>query len=185
MGLPSYVVNFDELSDLIKDYLENGVDVDIGNLVFDTKTLEDMLESVKDKIQGVNYDDLIAALNNLGIKLDGLSGNLGISGTQKIYGNMLEIPAVKGKHTLSFNVPRSGKITGITYSLSAWNFQDNWNLEINSEKIFNNVTTKEYGENKYFNSFYPIKTGDIIKFIFNNNSGSSKILWVDFNILED
>ncbi|EPS52580.1 hypothetical protein CFSAN002368_06630 [Clostridium botulinum A1 str. CFSAN002368] len=25
MGLPSYVVNFDELSDLIKDYLQNGV----------------------------------------------------------------------------------------------------------------------------------------------------------------
>jgi len=182
MSLPSYVINFDELSDLIKGYLENDVNVDIGNLVFDTRALEDMLESIKDKIRDVDYDDLIAALNNLGIKLDGLSGNLGISGT---HGEMLEIPAIRGQHIIELTVPKRGRITGIAYSLSAWNFKDNWDLGIGKEIIFNNVTTKEYGEHKHFNVFYPVTSGSKIKFIFNNNSGSSKILWVDFNILED
>ena len=185
MGLPSYVVNFDELSDLIKDYLENGVNIDIGNLIFDTKTLEDMLDSIKEKIQGVDYDDLIAALNNLGIKLDALAGNLGISGTQKIYGKMLEIPASGGEHKIVFDVKRNCQLTGITYSLSAWNFQDNWDLKINNELIFEKVTTKEYGEHKYFNVFYPLKAGNKIEIIFNNNSNSSKILWVDFCMLEN
>lgn len=43
MGLPSYVVNFDELSNLIKDYLQNGVKVDIGNINFSTKDMERLL----------------------------------------------------------------------------------------------------------------------------------------------
>lgn len=185
MSLPSYVINFDELSDLIKGYLENDVNVDIGNLVFDTKALEDMLESIKDKIQDVDYDDLIAALNNLGIKLDGLSGNLGISGTQKIYGEMLQIPAIKGQHIIEFTVPKRGRITGITYSQSSWRFEDSWDLVVREEELFNGVRTKEYGEHKHFNVFYPVTSGSKIKFILNNNSGASKILWVDFNILED
>lgn len=184
MGLPSYIVNFDELSELIKDYLENGVNVDIENLAFNTDNLEKMLESIKDKVQGVNYENLISALNNLGLKLDGLSSSLGIIGKQKIYGNMLEIPAITGQNIVSFLVPKQGRITGITYSLSAWNFQDDWNLVVNDDVLFSKVTTKEFGEHKYLNSFYLVKGGDTIQFIFNNNSGASKVLWADFNILE-
>lgn len=67
MGLPSYVVNFDELSNLIKDYLQNGVKVDIGNINFSTKDMERLLSEIKDKIQGVDYNDLINALNALGV----------------------------------------------------------------------------------------------------------------------
>ncbi|BCZ46930.1 hypothetical protein psyc5s11_29970 [Clostridium gelidum] len=102
MGLPSYVVNFDELSDLIKDYLQNGINVDVGAITFSTAELESLLTDIRGKIQGVDYNSLITALNALGVKLDGLSGNLGISGTQKIYGKMLEIPATTGSHTLFF-----------------------------------------------------------------------------------
>ncbi|WP_315114566.1 hypothetical protein [uncultured Clostridium sp.] len=185
MGLPSYVVNFDELSDLIKDYLQNGISVDIGDITFSTKDMEKLLNEIKDKIQDVDYNDLINALNALGIKLDGLAGNLGISGTQKIYGEMLEIPAVLGQHIIKFTAPKKARVTGITYSLSTWNLQDSWDLVIGGEKLFDKVRTKEYGEHKYFNVFYPIDAGQIIKFVFNNDSGSSKVLWVDFNILED
>lgn len=185
MSLPSYVVNFDELSDLIKDYLQNGIKVDVGNITFSTVDMEKLLEEIKGKIQGIDYNTLITALNALGAKLDGLAGNLGIIGTQKIYGKMLEIPATTGQHVIEFKSPQKGKITGITYSLSAWNYQDSWNLVVGEEKLFDKVRTKEYGEHKYFNVFYPVKSGQTINFIFNNESGSSKVLWVDFNILED
>jgi len=182
MGLPSYVINFDELSDLIKDYLENGIQVDIGNITFSTDDMERLLNEIKDKIQGVNYNDLIQALNALGIKLDGLSGNLGISGTQKIYGKMLEVPAIAGEHVIEFTAPSNSKLTGITYSQSSWRFEDSWDLVVGEEQLFIETRTKEYGEHKYFNVFYPVD--GVIKFIYNNNSGTSKVVWVDFNILE-
>jgi hypothetical protein len=184
MGLPSYVVNFDELSDLIKEYLQNGVDVDIGSITFSTAEMERLLTEISGKIQGIDYTNLIAALNSLGVKLDALNGNLGISGTQKIYGEMLEINPISGQYQIEFTIPASGKITGITYSLSSWNYQDSWNLVVNDTQLFSNVCTKEYGEHKYFNVFYPVATGQKIRFVFNNVSASSKILWVDFNILE-
>ena len=185
MSLPSYVINFDELADAIKAYLENGVNVDIGTITVPTDKMEDLLTQIRDKIQGVNYTDLINALNALGVKLDGLSGNLGISGTQKMYGEMLQVPAVEGAHIIEFTVPASGRITGITTSQSAWNFQDTWDLKVEDIELFIGVRTKEYGENKFFNVFYPVTAGQKIYFVFNNVSGSSKILWVDFNILED
>lgn len=185
MGLPSYVINFDELSDLIKDYLNNKVNVDIGDITFSTSEIEALLKEIKNKIQSVNYNDLINALNALGVKLDGLSGNLGISGLQRIYGKMLEVPSSIGQHKLTFDVPRNGRLTGITYSLSAWNSVDSWDLVVEEVSLFDKVRTKEYGEYKHFNVFHPVKSGNKVEFILNNISGSSKVLWVDFNILED
>lgn len=193
MGLPSYVVNFDELSDLIKDYLQNGIDVDIGSLTFNTATLESLLNDIKSKIQGVDYNNLIAALNALGAKLDALNGNLGISGTQKIYGEMLELNPIDDpatgdpilQYNIEFTAPAKGRITGVTYSLSTWNYEDSWDLYVGSTKLFTNVRTKEYGEHKQFNVFYEITAGQKIKFVYNNISESSRIIWVDFAILED
>ncbi|WP_373845422.1 hypothetical protein [Clostridium sp.] len=184
-SIASYVINFDELADAISNYLENGVNVDIGSIVVPTDQMEDLLSQIKDKIQGVDYNALIEALNALGAKLDGLAGNLGISGTQKIYGEILQIPASTGTYTIEFTVPKAGRITGITTSQSAWNFQDTWDLKVGDDTLFTGVRTKEYGENKFLNVFYPVTAGQKIDFVFNNVSGSSKILWVDFNILED
>lgn len=187
MGLPSYVVNFDELSDLIKDYLQNGIDVDIGSLTFNTSTLERLLNDIKSNIQGVDYNNLIAALNALGAKLDTLNGNLGVSGTQKIYGEMLELNLISGQsqYTIEFTAPAKGRMTGVTYSLSTWNYEDSWDLYVGSTKLFTKVRTKEYGEHKQFNVFYEITAGQKIKFVYNNISESSRIIWVDFAILED
>lgn len=185
MGLPSYVVNFDELADLLKGYLENGIDIDIGGITLDTSGVENLLQQISNKIQGTDYTDLINALNNLNNNLNGIGGNLGISGTQKMYGKMLEVLPQAGSQLLEFIVPGTGRLTGITYSLSAWNFEDNWDLTVNDNKIFTGVRTKEYGEHKFFNVFYPVIGGQKIQFLFNNESGSSKILWVDFEILED
>ena len=160
MPLPSYVINFDELSDLIKDYLQNGINVDVGSLTFSTTEMERLLNDINSKIQGVNYTDLIAALNALGVKLDSLNGNLGISGTQKIYGDMLELIPINDangnpilQYTIELTAPANGKITGITYSLSTWNHEDSWDLFVDNIQLFKGVRCKEYGEHKYFNVF--------------------------------
>lgn len=184
MSVPSYVLNFDELADAIRNYLETGINVDVNNISFSTENIENILREIETKIQGVDYNNLISALNALGVKIDALSGNLGVSGTQKIYGQMLQIPASSGSYEVDFIAPSNGKITSITTSQSAWNFQDTWDLQVNGITLFNSVRTKEYGESKYFEVFYPITGGQNIKFIFNNNSGSNKTIWVDFALLE-
>lgn len=186
MGVASYVINFDELADLLKAYLSNGVDVDIGSISMDMAGMENLLRDIESKIQGVDYTSLIAALNQLNTTLGGLSGNLGMSGTQKVYGYMLELVSDSDtpQQTITFNVPATGQITGVTYSLSAWNYEDTWDLLVGDTTLFKGVRTKEYGEHKFFNVFYPITAGQDIKFVFNNTSTSSKILWVDFEVLE-
>lgn len=185
MSIPSYVINFDELSALLKDYLQNGINVDVGDITFSTAEMENLLREISSKIQGVDYNSLITALNALGAKLDSLGGSLGMSGIQKIYGEMLEVISDDEPQTIEFTIPNSGRITGVTYSLSSWNYEDNWDLFINDTQLFKGVRIKEYGETKFFNVFYPVTGGQKLKFIFNNISGSNKILWVDFNILED
>ncbi|WP_039242670.1 hypothetical protein [Clostridium botulinum] len=184
MSLPSYVINFDELIDALKKYLEDGIKVDVGNCNIDTKTLERLLNDIKAKMQDVDYDALIAALNALGAKFEDLANSMGISGTQKVYGDILEIDSKNNNYILQFKVPRNGKITDIVYSLSSWNYKDCFDITVNDEKLFNGSRTKEHGESIHFNVFYPVKAGDIIKFIF-KSSGASKIVWVDFHILEN
>lgn len=187
MGVPSYVLNFDELADLIKDYLQNGIDVDIGSISFSTTDIERLLSEISNKIQGINYDDLINALNNLGAKLEGLTGDLGLTGTQKIYGEMIESYFYDIDHQnniIEFTVPSKGKITGVTYSCTSWDYRDSWDLTVDGVTLFSKARTKEYGEHKYFTVFYPVESGQKIKFIYNNVSESSRVIWVDFNILE-
>lgn len=187
MGVPSYVINFDELADLLKDFLSGNVNLSTGDVNFDTTNLENLLKNIDSKIQGVNYTDLINALNALGAKLDGISPNESEGGIQKIYGEMLNMwysSEEQQSNVIAFTVPAKGKLTGITYSLSAWNYQDSWDLIVEETKLFNGVRTKEYGEHKFFSIFYPVEAGQVIKFIYNNKSESSRILWVDFNIIE-
>ncbi|EKS4345285.1 hypothetical protein [Clostridium sp. CTA-6] len=191
MGLPSYILNWDELDPILKDYLENKIDVDIGSLSVDTSKIEELLEGIKGQIPEIDYTNLISSLNNLAKQLESLSNNIGISGTQKVYGKMLEIPAINKSYPIIFKASKKGKITGITYSLSTWHFLDTIDLSVvkdiesTSEVLFDNMRTKDFGENKVFNVFYNINKDDEIVFNFKNNSGTSKILWVDFNILED
>lgn len=190
MGLPSYILNWDELDPILKDYLENKIDVDIESLSIDTSKIEELLENIKEQMPAVDYSNLIASLDNLAKQLESLSNNIGISGTQKVYGKMIEIPAINKNYPVTFKVPKKGKITGITYSLSAWHFLDTIDMTIikgdnTLEVLFDNMRTKNFGENKVFNVFYSINKDEEIIFNFKNNSGTSKVLWIDFNILED
>ena len=59
MGVPSYVINFDELSDLLKDYLQNGIDVDIGNVTFSTAEL----------LIQTNWTWITSIIQSLGLRL--------------------------------------------------------------------------------------------------------------------
>lgn len=105
-------------------------------------------------------------------------------GIQKIYGKSLDIPATVGDYTIEFKPRKNSSITDIKYSASAWNNGDNWDLVINGETFFHTIYTKGIDENKHFIKYHDVKIGDSIKVIFHNKSASSKVISIDFGLLE-
>jgi len=185
-GTSVTVVNLDELADEIVQAIKDGITVNVGDVSVDTTEIEDLLTQINNKIPSpIDLAGLENVLNNLNISITNLTQKLGIIGDTKIYGmTPLQIPAMTNDYTISFTVIQNGYLTDVTYSLSAWNYEDNWDLLINDNKIFSNITTKEYGENKHFENYRQINKNDTINIIFHNNSGSNKVLWVDLGLLE-
>lgn len=139
MSLPSYIVNFDELEDLLKEALSNTVVKDIADLY----------------------------------------------GVQKVKGFYKPIPAIKSEYKIVEFIPdESIIITGISYSQSAWKANDYWDLYIGDEKLFENVYTKELGEQKHWEVINPVNAGVPIKIILNNQSGNSRHVWVDIEYVK-
>ena len=187
MGLPVYVINPEEFGEAVAEYLGKDITITTGNVTIDTSQLSTLLQEIKDKIPAATDLDLtglITALNNLNIKITDLSTKLAFEGLQTVIGKSLDVPATIGDYTIEFDIAKKGRITGVTYSQSSWQYTDNWDLLIGTNKIFSNIYTKEYGENKPFYNFYDVNAGDKVYFIYHNNSASNKVLWVDLEILE-
>lgn len=187
MGLPVYVVNPEEFGEAVAQYLSKDIVINTGDITIDTTDLNQLLQEIKDKIPNTTDLDLtglITALNNLNIKITDLSSKLAFTGIQKISSKSFDIPATVGDYTIEFDIEKKGRITGITYSQSSWKYTDNWDLLVGTNKLFNSIYTKEYGENKPFYNFYDVNAGDKVSFVYHNNSASNKVLWVDLEILE-
>lgn len=134
MSLPSYIINFDEMKELLEEMLSNVVVKDVANLY----------------------------------------------GVQKVKGFYMPIPAIQSEFKVVEYIPEDDIIiTGVTYSQSAYKGNDYWELWINEDKLFENVYTKELGEQKHWEVINPVNSGNPIKVILNNQSGNSKHVWVD------
>lgn len=187
MAAGTIVLNTEDFGNSVAEALGSNITINVGDVTLEVTDLNTLLEEIKNKIpdaSAISLDELISVLNELNIKITDLTEKLLFTGIQKVYGQTLNIPALIGDYTIFFNIEKKGRITGITYSQSAWKYEDCWDLLINTNKIFNNVYTKEYGENKNFYNFYDVNAGDVVSFIYHNNSASNKVLWVDLEVLE-
>ncbi|NMM62366.1 hypothetical protein HBE96_06620 [Clostridium sp. P21] len=189
-SLPSLVLNFDELADALVDYLKNGIVVNLGNVAVNTATMEQLLSEIKNQIQGVDYKDLINALNTLGAKLDAFAANLGITGTEQILGACFDLGAVK-ESIFEFSLNTEGYLTGITFfqsALSLYGLKDNFDLFINDgsgeTQLFKSVYPKGFGEHKYMNVFFKISKAAKVKIVYHNDSQNNKVVWFDFHVLD-
>lgn len=139
MSLPSYIINFDELEELLKEALSNTVVKDIADLY----------------------------------------------GVQKVKGFYTPVPAIRGEYNIVEFVPNESIIiTGVSYSQSAWKSNDYWDLYIGNDKLFENVYTKEIGEQKHWEVINPVNAGEPIRIILNNQSGNSRHVWVDIEYVK-
>lgn len=188
MSLPTVVLNFDELADALVDYLKNGIVVNLGSVNVDTHTIEQLLQDIKDKVQGVDYSNLIAALNALGAKLDNFATQVGQNGISNIVGQAYDI-GINESYSFEFNITFEGYITGITFSQSnqAYNSKDCINLKLVSSsgenQIFKTIYTKGFGEYKYLPVSRPVSVGDKLVLEYVNDSKNNKVLWVDYHCL--
>lgn len=188
-SLPSVVLNFDELADALINYLKNGIVVNLGSISVDTHTMEQLLNDIKGKIQGVDYSNFIAALNTLGAKLDNFATQVGQNGITNIVGQFYDI-GINKCYSWEFSIDFTGYITGITFSQSnqAYNSKDCINLKLVSSsgesQIFKNIYTKGFGEYKYLTVYKPVSSGDKLVLDYVNESQNNKVLWVDYHCLQ-
>ncbi|WP_029160917.1 hypothetical protein [Clostridium scatologenes] len=188
-SVASYVLNFDELANKLVDYLKNGISVNLNGITVDTKTMEQLLNEIKGEIQGIDYKDLISALNTLGAKLDAFGANLGISGTEKILGFAYDMGAV-AEGTTEFELDTEGFLTGITFfqtNSSIYGLKDNFDLYIEDGteiQVCKSVYAKGFGEHKYLNVYQKISKSAKVKMVYHNNSKNNKVLWFDFHVLD-
>lgn len=156
MGMPKYIINFDELAKLLGD----GINLNIKGT---TNDLEKLLTDYFDKL------------------LDILKQFLKLKYAQYSIGLHSYIPALQFDFELEHSFDEDVTITGITYSQTGWKVMDCWDLYIDGKLLFNGIFTKELGEHKSFNAFYPVKANKVIKIVHHNNSGNSKQLWFDID----
>lgn len=141
----------------------------------------------------VNFDEFAATItNNSNENLQGIielledlkQGLLIPDGMQKAKGLTLSVPAVSEEYTLTFIPDTDILLTGITYSQSAWKYEDNWDLEIEGvTMLFESIYTKELGEHKKFEKYYPVPAGTPINLILHNKSGNSRQVWADLEYI--
>lgn len=227
MGLPSYIINFDELIPIIKEAIDSAdIKVDLDNLTLDASSLnidtskieeiikdilKEMVASKNALITASNTTKLIQqelqkhgvmideAAQDLSDKLgkifdeakelykilDEISNKLNSNGTSKIKGFMLSVPGVKKSYEIIFNERiKNILLRGITISQSAWNIGDKWNLKVGEVTLFRDVYTKLKAEFKEFDKYYPVPRATDVVLTYDNVSGNSKVLWLDFEYVE-
>lgn len=132
----------------------------------------------------INWDELLPLLKELfgNTMVRGMSD---IRGEVKVQGYRQRIPAMNDKFILvEFVVEEPIILSAITYSQSAWRPQDYWEMLIGGDKVFNKIYTKELGERKEMKSVNLLGKGEKITIILNNDSGTSKDVWVDIEYIK-
>lgn len=168
MPLPIYVVNFDELTDLLDTKIESE---------FNTSAIEDILNEY--------FPQILDILEKIRQQND-------IKGIQKIKGFVTKGDAIK------FRAEEDILITGITFSqsdfdlgcLDKWHIymtlkgvQDEDNINTVIFNILEDVYSKDALQHKYFEKFYPVPKGYTVVMEPYNNKGD-KTFWVDLEYLE-
>ncbi|MCJ8172598.1 hypothetical protein [Clostridium botulinum] len=178
MSLPKYIINFEELTEDLKNHLLSLIDDNIRTNYpeINTNNIQDLLQQLKDLLPSVQYEGLKKKIDTFIYRK--------IEGIQKVKGILLDIPAIQNNYTEQFKFDKDVYITGLHFNQTGWKKEDKYSLEINKIKIIDNATTKEIGEHKYFNTFYKVNANTPISFIFHNLSGNSRQTMVDLEYID-
>ncbi|MBM7869292.1 hypothetical protein JOC70_000761 [Clostridium pascui] len=178
MGLPKYVLNWDELTAPLKKELLKLIDDAIKDKYpeINTDNIEADLEAILELLPSDHYEDLKRKIDAFIYK--------NIVGIQKIEGVYLDIPPLVKSTQHDFKYDKDVYLTGLHVDQNGWKKEDRWRLVINKVHLMKNVATKEVGEHKFFNTFYKVNANTPISFILDNNSGNSREIMLDLEYIE-
>nr|WP_025774822.1 hypothetical protein [Clostridium botulinum] len=178
MSLPKYIINFEELTEDLKNHLLSLIDDNIRTNYpeINTNNIQDLLQQLKDLLPSVQYEGLKKKIDTFIYRK--------IEGIQKVKGILLDIPAIQNDYIEQIKFDKDIYITGLHFNQTGWKKDDRYSLEVNKMKIIDNATTKEIGEHKYFNTFYKVNANTPISFVFHNLSGNSRQIIVDLEYID-
>lgn len=81
---------------------------------------------------------------------------------------------------LSLPPDNNFELQGIVFSTTGYKDGDAFSIIVNNTYIAHNIYTKELGQQIEVRPIKQVKSGDTVTFIFHNNTGTSKVVWVDF-----
>lgn len=177
-GLPKYVVNWEELTQPLKEELLKIITDALKSKYpqVNAHNLEAILESIEDLLPSNYYQDLQRKIDDFVYKK--------VEGIQKVYGAYLDIPPIIKETQHDFKFDKDIFITGFHVDQTGWKKEDRYNLIINKQHLIKNAATKEIGEHKYFNTYFKVNANTPISLILENNSGNSREIAVDLEYIE-
>lgn len=97
-----------------------------------------------------------------------------------VKGFRLEMPAIPGTYPVEYVAPQDMELLSIEVGCTGYSDIDCWSFYINGTVYCETIYCKEVAQVKSFGAV-KLKTGDVLRLEFNNNSGTSKVLWLDLN----
>lgn len=113
----------------------------------------------------------------------GLGQGNNVSGTQRIKGQHLSVPAAIGDYEIKWSFDEDIYITDVKYSQSGWKYEDNWDLKIADTPIFETIYTKEIAESEVFHCYCYVAANTEITLILHNISGNSRDIWANLHYI--
>ena len=165
MGVPSYVVNWDELIGGLEDKIQVNIN---GDFNFDFGPIEDVLNQY--------FPDILEILK-------ALAEQTKKTGEQRITGQEQRIYSA-GDYTFTFRPESDIMLTGLTYGQSKYGCDESYDLIISGPdgaeiKLFDRVPVKDTLQQKLFARFFPVPAGYEVNVILHAADGG-KVGWVDF-----
>jgi hypothetical protein len=97
-----------------------------------------------------------------------------------IKGFRVEMPAAPGEYPIEYTLPQDAELLSIEVGCTGYMDVDYWSFDINGEVVCETIYCKEVAQVKSFGAV-KLKAGDVLRFVFNNASGTSKVVWIDMN----
>lgn len=159
MSLPTYVINFEELIEMLEM-------PDLSQISTSFPELLALLREIRDELGAQNR------------QYDGYR--------QRIKG--FHISPSTNKHDIEWVAEKDCALTGVAFSHShVEGVDDYFSISVSniaSEVIFTTIYLKDSLQHKYFEKFFPIPAGSIVKITHYNPSLTQKHIWYDLEYLE-
>lgn len=172
MGLPTYVVNWDEL----KQELENNIQIETDEIALNTNNLEKLFEEYFPSIY-----DLLEKLNDKFKKPVGDS---------KVIGFKKRIGLNNSENIIKYEFPQDCVINGFSFYATKFDEKDKISIHLvekqnpaNTIRLMYNVSLKNCLQNKKFVSPMPVTPNYSLYIEYHNQSNRQKTLLVDMDFM--